>query len=25
MFQKGLDILVDAVKDVAETHKVAAE
>ena len=25
MFQKGLDILVEAVKDVAETHKVAAE
>jgi diaminobutyrate-2-oxoglutarate transaminase len=24
-FQKGLDILVDAVKDVAKTHKVAAE
>jgi len=25
MFQKGLDILVDAVKDVFDTHKVAAE
>ena len=25
MFQKGLDILVDAVKDIAQTHKVAAE
>ena len=25
MFQKGLDILVEAVKDVTETHKVAAE